>query len=100
MRHKEDVLTALTETRLWINLVGDTEGFEGETVEDERILISLMGKTSFAWEEEDGVVREADSHDYGVSLIVFDKADWKESYQDSYRGIRTRNKNQLRRKAA
>ena len=82
----------------WINLVGDAEGFEGETARDKRILISLVGKTSFAWTEEDEVVREADKHNYGVSFIVFDKREWKEDY---YRGTRTKARNfKLRRKAA
>ena len=85
----------------WINLVGDAEGFEGDTVEDKRILISLMGKTSFAWEEEDELIREADKQGYGVSLIIFDRTEQKESY---LRGTRTKdrkNRNfKLRRKAA
>jgi len=100
MRHKEKALTVLTETRLWINLVGDSKGFEGETARDKQVLISLMGKTSFVWTEEEELQREANSHDYGVSLIVFNTKEQKENY---LRGIRTRNKNRnlkLRRKAA
>ena len=105
MKHKEEVLTVLTETRLWINLVGDSKGFEGDTVEDKRILISLVGKSSFTWTEEDELQREANKEGYGLSVIVFDKAEWKENYQSYYRdrrdkGIRTKTKNQLRRKAA
>jgi len=101
MKHKEEVLTVLTETRLWINLVGDNKGFEGETVEDKRILVSLIGKTSFTWEEEDELQREANKKGYGLSVIIFDKAEWKENY---YRGIRTKDRKnrtlKLRRKAA
>jgi len=106
MKQVEDSLTVLTETRLWINLVGDSKGFEGETAEDERILMSLMKKSSFTWEEEGKLQREANSHGYGISLIIFNKAEWKESYQDSYRdrGIRTKDRKnrtlKLRRKAA
>lgn len=82
----------------WINLVGDSKGFEGDTVEDKHLLKTLIGKTSFAWTEEDEIVREMNKHDYGVNIIVFDKEDWKESY---YRGTRNKNRdNQLRRKAA
>lgn len=97
MKHKEEALTVLAETKLWISLVGDSKGFEGETVEDKRILIDLVGKTSFGWEEEDELQREANKHDYGVSLIIFDTKEQKENY---LRGIRTRNNHQLRRKAA
>ena len=98
MKHKEEALTSLT--NLWISLVGDSKGFEGDTVEDKRILISLMGKTSFAWTEYETLAQEANGHDYGVSIIIFDKADWKESY---LRGNKTRTKDRnfkLRRKAA
>jgi len=87
----------------WINLVGDSKGFEGETVEDKRILIDLVGKTSFAWTEEDELQREANKKGYGLNVIIFDKTEWKENYQDSYRdrGIRTKDRNfKLRRKAA
>jgi len=92
----------------WINLVGDSKGFEGETVEDERTLISLVGKSSFTWTEYETLTQEANKHSYGLSIIIFDKAEWKENYyrnrdRDRGRGIRTRNKNRnlkLRRKAA
>ena len=89
----------------WINLVGDSKGIEGETVEDKRVLISLMDKSSFAWEEEEELQREANKHSYGVSLIIFDKAEWKENYyRDRDKGIRTKDRknrtHQLRRKAA
>ncbi|TET21427.1 MAG: hypothetical protein E3J71_09470 [Candidatus Stahlbacteria bacterium] len=86
----------------WINLVGDSKGFEGDTEKDKDLLVSLVGKSSFAWTEEDELVKEADKHGYGVNLIVFDKAEWKENYQRD-RGIRTKNRTRnlkLRRKAA
>jgi len=105
MKHKEEVLTVLTETRLWINLVGDSKGFEGETVEDKQVLIDLVGKSSFAWTEEDELQREANKRGYGLSIIIFDKAEWKENYyKDRDKGIRTKDRknrtHQLRRKAA
>jgi len=104
MKHNEGSIEKRDELlkRLWINLVGDAEGFEGETARDKRILMDLVGKSSFVWTEEDELVREADKHDYGLCVIVFDKAEWKEDYyRGSYRGTGTRKKtNQLRRKAA
>jgi len=109
MRHNKEAPTVLTETRLWINLVGDAKGFEGETTRDRQILVDLVGKSSFAWKEENELVKEADKHNYGVTFIVFDKAEWKENYQgqrsnegDNRRiKVKARKKtNQLRRKAA
>ena len=95
MKHNEKPPTSLANS--WIKLVGDNEGFEGETVEDKRILIDVAGKTSFAWEEKDELIRQANKRDYGVSILIFDKAEWKESY---YRGTRNKNNHPLRRKAA
>lgn len=106
MKHKDEALTVLAETKLWISLVGDTKGFEGETARDKQVLISLMEKSSFAWTEEDALQREADKQGYGVSLIIFDRTEWKENYQSYYRdrGIRTKDRKdrtlKLRRKAA
>lgn len=56
--------------KTWINLVGDDKGFEGETVEDKRILISLIGKTSFGWGEYETLAQEANKHDYGIAIII------------------------------
>ena len=95
MKHNEKSPTDLASS--WIKLVGDNESFEGETVEDKRILIDVAGKTSFAWEEEDELIRQANKHNYGVSILIFDKAEWKESY---YRGTRNKNNYPARRKAA
>jgi len=83
----------------WINLVGDSKGFEGETAEDKRVLMDLVGKTSFAWTEEKGLQREADNHGYGLSIIIFDKTEWKEDYyRDRDRGIRTKTRTRIRTK--
>lgn len=54
----------------WINLVGDDEGFKGDTAKDKHLLKSLVGKTSFAWEEYETLAQEANSHDYGLDIII------------------------------
>ncbi|MBA7604611.1 hypothetical protein ES703_11737 [subsurface metagenome] len=56
--------------KAWIDLVGDSEGFEGDTVEDKRLLKTLVGKTSFGWEEYETLAQEANKHDYGLGIII------------------------------
>ncbi len=58
-------------SNLWINLVGDDKGFEGDTEKDKQVLISLVGKSRFGWTEYDSLGRKANQADYGLSVIIF-----------------------------
>jgi hypothetical protein len=58
------------DSNLWIHLVGDNEGFRGDTEKDKRLLISLVGKTSFAWGKYETLAQEANKHDYGLGIII------------------------------
>jgi len=63
--------TERQDSNAWINLVGDEKGFEGDTEKDKDLLVSLVGKSSFGWTEYDSLGREANHHDYGLSVIIF-----------------------------
>lgn len=77
MKHNKEIPTSetslTTSTNLWINLVGDSEGFEGDTVKDKHLLNLLVGKTSFTWPEYEALAKLANSHDYGLGIIIIER---------------------------